>query len=282
MSETVIQSGDTAPDTTTTTDDPLPLVGENGAFRPDWNTTLGEGYEKLPDNMPKDLSTLAKGYLSSQDMITKLGKEKGDLKTQLDQNAPIGAPEVYTLSRKPDDVPEDMWNQEAIDTDIARLREGNFTDDQATLANTMFQEKLQSMKETQEQAGEQKIAQSIQSLRDKWGTHYDGNIVSALETAKKIGIDIDNEQVGNNAHLIEALQKISSSVGESVIRGAGPANTVGITGSENYLAQSAAIVQDPSNPMYEAYHSSGHQQHAEAHKKHAELLQAHVTKMQGR
>jgi hypothetical protein len=215
-------------------------------------------------------------------MIATQAGELGTLRQQLTDAGAQGAPDVYSFAQKPEGMPDDQWNQADADGWAEVLKENKVSDAQASALVARFNEVQEAAVTAQAQAAEQVTQTQIDELKAEWGKNFEINLEKSIAVAGKLGLDTADPTVGNNPAIIKALAKIGDSVSESVIMGAGPGNTIGITPNSSGRAEAKAIIQDSKHPMYEAFKNPGHPQHKEAHEKVAALNSQHVKLMGGK
>jgi hypothetical protein len=291
MSEETLMSGDQTTDTTGNTDqttastDVTPLVSNDGVFGADWHQRIGDGMQ-IPDNMKgvKDIQTILKGSIEGQAMIGRMGTEIGTLKQQVIDAGGIGSPETaadYSMTRKPEGVEDDKWDQGMADKWAGIFKDQDIGDAKASAIVEQFGEYAKEQLETSKNAEVVAQQTKVDTLRNDWGSKHDENMEKAITVANKLGLDVDNPDIGNNTTLIRALHKISDSVSESVIQGAGPGNSVGLESNQGARAEARDIAQNPANPLNAAFNDPGHEMHAQAHLKVDTLNMQHSKLMAG-
>lgn len=116
--------------------------------------------------------------------------------------------------------------------------------------------------------------QSEKMMMSKWGTDYKDNVFLAATTGVKLLGDenfkrlMNSNGLGSHPEVIEMFYRLGTQVSEgSIPERAKPA---GMT-KEDAVAQRLAIMNDKSNPLYEAYRKPMHKDHETAKKKIDEL-----------
>jgi hypothetical protein len=182
-------------------------------------------------------------------------------------------PEGYGLKR-PDNIPEGQWNQEYADG-IAGILHKHAISPQAAKElmefDALHASKIGETTQAQVQAAKQAEAKA---LKDAFGADYAKQVDLAVRGAKTVGLD-PNDPIFGNHKVVVAMAKFASLVSEDrLISGESSANA----GMDD-RAKALDIVNNPSNPMYKAYHEADHPQHAQAVEAKSRFNQAYHAKM---
>ena len=211
------------------------LLSEDGKFVNDWTTKLPDGFNDYAKTLSKfkDPTALLSSYASLEKEFSKRTTVKiPDAATATDADwasyrQAIGAPdkkESYGLTR-PDNIPENQWNAALADkTSEIALKYGIPTKAVHDLVD-VYNENMKTLVQTGEQVQQEKYNESMNTLKQEWGTGFANNINKAVRAAKAIGLDVNDPTVGNNISVIKALLTVNSYLSEDKNMPAGMTKT---------------------------------------------------------
>jgi len=175
-------------------------------------------------------------------------------------------PEGYAI-QKPDNVPDDVWDPEAVSEAQVIAHKHNLSPEGMRELVQWDADRALKLAEAQEAKVQEGITQAKKDLETEFGADTERRRLQAQSLAKQVGIDIHDPILGNRADIISGLAKVAALLGEDKIglpEGAG-------SGNESPAAQARDIMVNPSNPLHEAYRSTGHPNHKSVLAKVVEL-----------
>lgn len=233
-----------------------------------------DSFEHLPDHL-KEASSYLGQYKTFEDFLTgawttkqhvgKKGLERlpegasDDLKKEQREaiNALLdipAAPEAYELAR-PDDFPEEYWNDEHMNRMAKVFHENNMETSQS---KNILAEYSKIQQELIDQANAAKLAaeeEQVALFTKNFGPEGSQKLRTAIENAasvaKIVGIDLDDPKYGSDYKLVAALNTMKSLVSEDVFHGDGGSG--GAEGGGSSLAKANSIIHDTSNPLHAKY-----------------------------
>lgn len=111
-----------------------------------------------------------------------------------------------------------------------------------------------------------KQEQDIAALKNEWGNAYQANITAANRLIRENGGEdfikyLDSTGLGNDVQIIKMISKLAGAFyGEDKAKGQGSGASSSMAPADAKKA-ALAIINDKSNPMYEAYHTRLHPNH---------------------
>ena len=183
-------------------------------------------------------------------------------------------PEGYGFKR-PDSIPENMWNGEYVDGVAAILHKHQVSPEAAKELMAFDEAHGLKIGEQSKAAVAQAEAAEVKSLKDAWGTDYAKNIDLAVRGARTLGFE-PNDPVFKSAKVVQMVAKFASMISEErLVSGETTANA----GMDD-RAKGLDIMKNPNNPLYQAYHNPGHPQHAQAVEAKSRFTQSWLAKQQ--
>jgi len=252
----------------------------------DWLQTDGQinqsSYDRLPEHLRHLKPSLANGK-SIDDVFTKMANlsllagKKGlaplpaDAKPEVvaERNALLRTiqgvpekPEGYNI-KKPDDIPDNMWNTELVSKASQIMHEGNVP---PAIVNKLIQAQIEDSK-VQQQASlayeKQFFADQDKTIRSqlaKESIGYDKAMDLASRAARTLGIDPVNDVVFKNAKVFLALSRVGQQIGEDkLVSGDTPEDMRG----ESDTSRARDIVTNKANQYYTMYHDGTHPRNRE-------------------
>jgi hypothetical protein len=253
-----------------------------GNFKADWQNSL-----------PEELRASAGKYTSPLNLITGLHNA----------NKLIGQKSAALTAPSPDAKPEDIAKHQANvraalgipekldDYKIAmpeKLPEGVTVDEKqvkefsalahslgipAATAAKLVEFNMKSMAGLQ-QGGQAKLQEFVKSqsdaLQKEWGEKTPENIARAKSAAEKLGLDINDPQLGNNAPFIKAMFTASGLMKDDKLIGTDSASV-----TSGGPAQAEDIRRNPNNPWHGAFMGKEGPERAREAQGHVLRLQGH-------
>lgn len=178
--------------------------------------------------------------------------------------AVLGVPEKpdgYGFAR-PQDFPEEAWNDERAKKAMAIMHEGNVS---PAVAQKLLALQLDGWKE--DVAGQQKYVQEFYAQQDqafredlqKNGLDYDRTMSLIERVANQFGIAKDDVLL-KNATVRNLMRQVGTAMGEHKFVG----GESGASGIKSNRAMADDIVHNKQNPEYAAYWDASHAKHGEA------------------
>ena len=249
------------------------LYGEDGKINKD-------ALDRLPEHLKKDKSIFEQ-YNTIEEVLhafansKRMNGRKGDLsayerpgedapesaKQQHEQFLKVanGAPDTiegYGLT-KPEGVADDAWNQEQANQyaeiamkhhaspelmrELAELNAKTMADSQAEMAK----------------ANQAYFSGEVEALKNEHRSAFPEVRAQAERVVNRFGMD---DAAMSSAANVNALYKIAKSLGEDRLPSHSSDPSAGITDRQKAMA----ILKDPSNPYYKAYHDPNDRGHDEA------------------
>ena len=181
-------------------------------------------------------------------------------------------PEGYGFKR-PENVPESQWNQGYVDGIAGILHKHGIS---PTAAKELMDFDLAQAgqinagsKVAQEKAQAEYVTAQNKALDEAFGAERAKHIDLAVRAIKTAGLD-PNDAMFGDAKAVMLAAKFGAMISEDrLISGETSANA----GMDD-RAKALDIVNNPSNPMYKAYHEADHPQHSQAVEAKSRLNQA--------
>jgi hypothetical protein len=165
-------------------------------------------------------------------------------------------PEAYGI-QKPDEVPDELWDEEFAKEAQAKFHELNIP---PAAAKALVELDTQRAMKIHEQIGLQQaelVNKEKGKLHDAFGGEFDRKMMLAKQTAQKLGLDPEDPVFGNSSAVIIALTRAAAMIGEDRLVIGDSSSKVGMT----HRQQALDIINNPANPKYDAYHSTNHPLH---------------------
>lgn len=160
-------------------------------------------------------------------------------------------PEGYGFKR-PDNVPEENWSQEFVDTMAKVMHEHDVP---PTAAKALFEswqkvqgEAFSALEQTQEQQAAERLQQSNAKLDQAFGVRRPAMEQLAVRGALAAGLDPNSDAFKNNPDVIVAMSAVARMLGEDKL----PRPEGGPGGGLDAAAEHKAMHSDPSNKYYPA------------------------------
>lgn len=172
-------------------------------------------------------------------------------------------PKGYDMAR-PEAHPEDMWSEEYA-SGVAEILHKHAAPPE--LARELVEhnskwalQELEKAREAQQQAEDEAFDAESKKLKELFGSRYDEEAKLAVKGARHFGIDPDGYSFRNDADVVAAMARAAKLVAESDFidqsGGQSPATTA--------KTQLEDMVNNPSNPFYEALRDKSHPKYREA------------------
>lgn len=257
---------------------PAPAGGGSAVADPFWNgyfrtdgTLDRSRLDKLPDELKdarpflerlKSPDDLFKSYVHAQKLVREKGLtplREGASEAEIAEHRATLAkingvpekPEGYGIKR-PDDVPESVWDQSYTDA-MSKLLHKHALPPAAVQELVAEHTKLQmaALEKAEQSAAleESKLIEQEQAkLKGEFGLLYDRKIQDAVRGAKWLGIDI-HDPIFKNASMVIAAAKVADRIKEaSHVDGQG----AGAEGAPSPAAEITAMTSDPKHKFYNA------------------------------
>ena len=252
----------------------------------DWMKTDGslnpESYSRLPEHL-RHLEPTLKNAKTVEDVLTKfsnlntLAGKKG--LAPLPKDAPenvvkernellrgiLGVPdkvEGYGI-KKPDDIPQEMWNEQLVNSALKIAHENNIP---PAALQRLIQAQLEDAKAQRDASvnyEKQFFATQDKTIREtlaKQGASYDSAADQAKRAARTLGIDPDKDPVFKNAKVFLALSQVGKMIGEDkLVSGDAQDSSMG----QGDLDRAKDIISNKANPYNAMYWDSGHPRNRE-------------------
>ncbi len=260
-----------------TTQEPLPthtdapqsaLLGEDGAFAPEWFSRFDElkphaatlAKFRRPEALAKSYANLErlKGYPDPQDVARMAAFRQA-----------VGLPadvEQFSLTR-PEDTPDEVWD-ERLAGELARVAYEYGVPARAmeALSQQYAAEGRQALQAVQ-LAQQEAIERADAELQRDWGRRYEQNMgaVGAYlqELGARSGVDVqalvENPALRANPDFARLMLAAASQVQEAPLHEGGETDA---------RAEARRIAHDPSHPLHEAYMRTNHPQHRYANEQY--------------
>lgn len=251
--------------------EPLPLVGADGSFSPEWYSRFEElqpyaatlGKFRRPEALAKSYALLErmKGY-----------PDIADTRRMAAFRAAVGLPEqaeAYAIPR-PENTPDELWDpalaaslsQVAYEYGVPAAAMGALCEQYATEGRRM----LAASQEAEAAA----IARADAELQQDWGRRYEANMRTVgsflSHLGERAGVDVAelaaNPALRANADFARLMLAAASLLEEA------PMHTGSPTDSRE---EARRIAGDPSHPLHEAYMRTSHPRHRYANEQYDRL-----------
>lgn len=160
-------------------------------------------------------------------------------------------PEGYGFKR-PDNVPEDVWNQEFAQS-MAKVMHEN--DIPPSAAKALFDawngyqgQAIQALEQTEQQQAAERLQEANAKLDQAFGVRRPAMEQLAVRGALAAGIDPNSDTFKNNPDVIIAMASVARLIGEDKL----PRETGGAGGGMDAKAEYEAMHRDPSNRLFPA------------------------------
>ena len=273
MSDTLIDSGAAAPQTTAAaaapvapptasaqTSAPRGYVGEDGNFSDGWLDRLPGELDPAKQTLAKyrGLPELAKSHFELQQL---LGKKSSAVNIPGEKSTPeevaafrkaVGVPETadgYNL--KPEKLPDGVTWDDATGKAYAEIAHKHHIPAAAMKELAALQLSQEAMRA--EEVGrmfDEKYERSRQELQTAWGANFDKNIKTAKQLAELAKLDPNTWGAGD-PNVVQALVRIAGMLSEDKLVTGGFAPS--IQGGKD---RANSIMTDKTNSLYAKYHDS--------------------------
>lgn len=151
--------------------------------------------------------------------------------------------------KKPDKLPEGVeWDEEQVGKFGALAHKMGLTPAQAQELIAFDTERMGAMSAKGKAGLETFVKGQRDELVKEWGDKFDNNKERAVMTAKLLGLDPNDAEIGNSAKMIKALFSASQLIKEDQFVGSEKAG-LGLTGKD----QADDILHNKNNPWHKAF-----------------------------
>lgn len=225
-----------------------------------------KGFRSLLEKYPTE-NELFKGiqnlqYSAAQKRLERPAEDApDDVKTQHQQmvreyNQVPESPEGYGITR-PDDVPEEYWNEERAGGIAAILHKHNASPE---LVRELVAAEVEATKGVIAGGEEARVAQkseTLTALRSELGAATDQALLDAKRGAMTLGINVPDDILDTQIDgktFVKAMNNMTKLISEDrLVTPTGGAGEIESTG--DIMSEIKAIKGDPSNPFYADYNS---------------------------
>jgi|APSaa5957512622_1039677.scaffolds.fasta_scaffold38037_1 hypothetical protein len=180
--------------------------------------------------------------------------------------------------KRPDNIPEELWNDEATNGFLGILHKHNASPDLVKdLVESSNAETLKLLGVTEEQkalAEQQKEKDDMRYLTEKSFGNLKGLMSDATDMSvlvqQKTGITPDDE-IWDNPKVIHAMSALKGFFGEDKFPSTGQSNPLNAA-QESPRDQIRDMLNNKSNPLYEALRDKTHYNYAKAHAEYMRLV----------
>ena len=250
----------------------------------DDGTVNKDRYQHLPDELQPLRPTLEKlgtvqdilkSYQHANTLVGKKGLQplradasEGE-KQEFNQRIRevLGVPDdvkEYGIKR-PDDMPEQYWNQAYADKMLEAIHKNNIPPAAAKelvkINEEFTRSELMRLASEQEAAEEARIAEVNKAVAKEWGNDTQAKLADARRGAKFLGIDPEGELFANNPEVAFAMQRAAEYIKESRMVAD---ETSGADTGQSAEDELRSMTTDPANKYYRALMDDGHPGHKEA------------------
>ena len=163
----------------------------------------------------------------------------------------LGVPDDVTGYdiKKPDKLPDGVeWNEEDVNGFKKLAHEIGLTPAQAAKIAEFDTVRMGAMSAKGKAGLETFVKGQRDELVKEWGDKFDNNKERAVMTAKLLGLDPNDAEIGNSAKMIKALHAASQLIKEDQFVGSEKAG-LGLTGKD----QADDILHNKNNPWHKAF-----------------------------
>lgn len=195
---------------------------------------------------------------------TATDQDRAEFRSRL--NEILGVPKEpagYGIKR-PDSVPENEWDEASVNEFSALAHKMGLPPDAAKAIVEFDIKRSEAAKGVSAKAEADYRKTQVDMLTKAWeGQDVAKNKQRISILAKNIGLD-PKDPLFSEARFVLSLEKVANLIGEDkLVDGSGN----GGPGAGSAEAEKTAILNDKSNPLYEAYRNGGHVRHLEAVRK---------------
>lgn len=161
--------------------------------------------------------------------------------------------------KKPDDIPEGLWNPELANVVLGALHKHAASPE---MVKDIFEADRQStLAAIAKQQAEHEAwkASEAKALKDTFGADFDKKVDLARRGAKTLGLD-PNDPLFGNSKLVIAMAKFAESISEDkLVSGEGQQQ-----GGGSDKVRAMDIINNSANPLHKAYHDPSDPMHEQA------------------
>lgn len=252
-----------------------PLIGEDLSFADGYQDRIGEHAE---GSTFKNLADVFKSNKEGQRTITALNQEKADLTKRLEEGGASKPPELpadaaaYKEALKLPDMPEGVQLEEAVlDRAIGYALEKGYGPEALADFLAFDIERAGMEAEAAKNTAHEAIGKAKGVIVEAVGEqNYETAISDAKFVKDTLGLPLESEDLVNQPNMVVALSKLKTALSEGTLKGASLGGVQITSGGK--LSQADAIVSDPKNDLYAAFHDNSHALHEQAVQTHARLI----------
>jgi hypothetical protein len=177
-------------------------------------------------------------------------------------------PEGYNI-KKPDDIPDALWNPDLANGVLASMHELGASPE---MVKAVFEADRKSTLAALAQHEAQKVEQAAAEkavLKETFGNDFDKKIDLAKRGARTLGLD-PADPLFDNSKLVIAMAKFAESISEDKLVSGDSQQTGG--GSDKVRAMD--VINNSANPLHAAYHDPSNPMHEQAKNQVNTLMQA--------
>ena len=174
-------------------------------------------------------------------------------------------PKSYGIQR-PDSVREDLWDQGYADKAAEMFKAHHIGPDAAKALMAMEAEHAVEIDNARIAAQESYVNEQRKMIANDFGANSGRKLAAAQQVAKSLGIDLQDQTLGNSAALIIGLSRVSDMVGEDRFGG-----DDGTGQTKGNAEQAQDIITNPANPEHAIYQDRNHPLHNKVVAKVTEL-----------
>jgi len=266
----------------------LGFYGEQGLDRTRLDALPEEakGFRSLLEKYPNE-NELYKGiqnlqYSAAQKRLERPAEDApDDIKAQHQQmvreyNQVPATPEDYGITR-PEDVPEEYWNDDRASSIAKLLHEHNAPPSLVQALVAAESESLKAAAAGQEEARMAQKSETLAALRQEFGAGADAMLLDAKRGAMTLGINVPDDILDTSIDgktFIAAMSQMTKLISEDrLVTPSGGAGAVESTG--DIMSEVKAIKGDPSNPFYADFNSGDPTRTARAQERLQKLYARH-------
>lgn len=175
--------------------------------------------------------------------------------------------------KKPDDIPDELWNPELANTVLGEMHKLGASPE---MVKAVFEaDRASTIKaiEAHKAAKAEFVAAEGKVLKETFGADFDRKIDLAKRGARTLGLD-PNDPLFGNSKLVIAMAKYAESISEDKLVSGDSQQTNG--GSDK--ARAMDIINNAGNSLHKAYHDPSDPMHEQAKSQVNTLMAAGVRK----
>lgn len=236
------------------------ILDRNGSFKAGWHEALPEDLKEYAAEFGKypNAIELLRGHANKAKMIgQRTGVKPPGAEARPEEIAAwrkaLGVPETpegyAEVLGKPESLPEGMqWDEATVGEFQSLAHDLHLTPHQVQSLVAFDQKQKEGLLEKGRSNLDGYLQEQRTILEKEWGDRLTENTSRALRAAQMLGLDPNDEELGNSAKMIRALHAASQLMQEDRLLG-GHHSTAGL-GAE---AQAEDIRRNPNNPWHRAY-----------------------------